>query len=105
MSWVEDGSKKWWSESHVSEDLEMSLRLQIAGWRVRYATYCGDGFQEGVSLTVYDELRRWQKYGYGCVCSILTRLTTGRTYVSSSEKMVATGALYCSFYCIPQIGH
>lgn len=45
----------------------MSLKLQNAGWRVRYATYCGDGFQEGVSLTIYDELARWEKYSYGCV--------------------------------------
>ena len=66
MLWEEDGQKKWWSESHVSEDFEMSLKLQNAGWRVRYATYCGDGFQEGVSLTIYDELARWEKYSYGC---------------------------------------
>lgn len=65
----EKGDRKWWSESHVSEDFEMSLKLQNAGWRVRYATYCGDGFKEGVSLTVYDELTRWEKYAYGCVCS------------------------------------
>lgn len=69
MLWVEDGQKKWWSESHVSEDFEMSLKLQTAGWRVRYATYCGDGFKEGVSLTIYDELARWKKYAYGCVLS------------------------------------
>ena len=68
MLWYENGQKKWWSESHVSEDFEMSLKLQNAGWRVRYATYCGDGFQEGVSLTIYDELARWEKYSYGCVC-------------------------------------
>jgi membrane glycosyltransferase len=67
MLWIEDGQKKWWSESHVSEDFEMSLKLQKAGWRVRYATYCGEAFREGVSLTVYDELARWEKYSYGCV--------------------------------------
>lgn len=68
MMWVEEGQKKWWSESHASEDFEMSLKLQTAGWRIRYATYCGDGFKEGVSLTIYDELARWTKYSYGCVC-------------------------------------
>jgi hypothetical protein len=26
----------------------------------------GEGFKEGVSLTVYDELNRWEKYAYGC---------------------------------------
>jgi hypothetical protein len=29
---------------------------------VRLATYHNGGFKEGVSLTVYDELARWEKY-------------------------------------------
>ncbi|KAK4138796.1 hypothetical protein BT67DRAFT_22463 [Trichocladium antarcticum] len=62
----EDGYEKYWSESHVSEDFDMSLRLQVAGYSIRYASYTGDGFKEGVSLTVYDELARWEKYAYGC---------------------------------------
>jgi hypothetical protein len=62
----EDGYEKYWSESHVSEDFDMSLRLQCAGYTIRLAGYTGDGFQEGVSLTVYDELNRWEKYAYGC---------------------------------------
>lgn len=56
----------FWSESHVSEDFDISLRLQMAGNSVRLATYHGDEFKEGVSLTVYDELSRWEKYAYGC---------------------------------------
>ncbi|KAK9415608.1 putative Glycosyl transferase family group 2-domain-containing protein [Seiridium unicorne] len=62
----EDGYEKFWSESHVSEDFEISLQLQCAGYTLRFAAYTGDGFQEGVSLTVYDELARWEKYAYGC---------------------------------------
>ncbi|KAI3342225.1 glycosyl transferase family group 2-domain-containing protein [Ustulina deusta] len=62
----EDGYEKFWSESHVSEDFDMSLRLQCAGYSCRFASYTGDAFQEGVSLTVYDELARWEKYAYGC---------------------------------------
>jgi len=62
----EDGYEKYWSECHVSEDFEMSMRLQVAGYTLRYASYTGDGFKEGVSLTVYDELARWEKYAYGC---------------------------------------
>lgn len=62
----EDGFKKFWSESHVSEDFDMSLRLQCAGYIMRLAAWAGDGFKEGVSLTVYDELARWEKYAYGC---------------------------------------
>lgn len=44
----------------------MSLRLQMAKFIVRLATYHNGGFKEGVSLTVYDELARWEKYAYGC---------------------------------------
>ena len=62
----EDGVVKIWSESHVSEDFDMALRLQIAGYLSRLAAYADNGFKEGVSLTVYDELARWEKYAYGC---------------------------------------
>ena len=61
-----DEREKFWSESTVSEDFEMSLRLQSQGYTIRFAAYTGDGFKEGVSLTVYDELARWEKYAYGC---------------------------------------
>jgi hypothetical protein len=56
---------KFWSEDHVSEDFHLSLRLQIAGFELRLATYHGEEFKEGVSLTVFDELARWEKYAYG----------------------------------------
>jgi hypothetical protein len=56
-----DFHEKFWSESTVSEDFDMSLRLQCEGYTVRLAAYKGDGFKEGVSLTVYDELNRWEK--------------------------------------------
>jgi hypothetical protein len=44
----------------------MALRLQLKGYSIRWATYSNGGFKEGVSLTVDDELNRWQKYSYGC---------------------------------------
>ena len=58
--------EKYWSETTVSEDFEMALRLQSQGYHIRYADYFGEGFKEGVSLTVYDELLRWEKYAFGC---------------------------------------
>ncbi|KAG8215893.1 glycosyl transferase family group 2-domain-containing protein [Butyriboletus roseoflavus] len=61
-----DGKHKIWSESNVSEDFDMALRLQLKGYIIRWATYSKGGFKEGVSLTVDDELNRWQKYSYGC---------------------------------------
>ncbi|KIP04001.1 hypothetical protein PHLGIDRAFT_94051 [Phlebiopsis gigantea 11061_1 CR5-6] len=61
-----DGLTKIWSESNVSEDFDMALRLQLKGYIIRWATYSLGGFKEGVSLTCDDELNRWQKYAYGC---------------------------------------
>ncbi|GJN90636.1 hypothetical protein Rhopal_003648-T1 [Rhodotorula paludigena] len=60
-------SGRWqiWSESHVSEDFDCALRMLVAGYDVRFATYSKGGFEEGVSLTCDDELNRWQKYAYG----------------------------------------
>jgi hypothetical protein len=66
VSFIEDGVQKFWSDSHVSEDFDISLRLQIAGFIVRLASYDHGEFKEGVSLTVFDELLRWEKYAYGC---------------------------------------
>ncbi|KAI9831674.1 MAG: hypothetical protein M1819_004740 [Sarea resinae] len=71
IAWTDTDDKnnsidKVWSESTVSEDFDLALRLQCAGHVVRMAAYTGDGFKEGVSLTVYDELARWEKYAYGC---------------------------------------
>ena len=62
----EDGYVCFWSESHVSEDFDIALRLQIKGNIVRLASYHGGGFKEGVSLSIFDELDRWEKYAYGC---------------------------------------
>ncbi|KAJ6532924.1 glycosyl transferase family group 2-domain-containing protein [Mycena vulgaris] len=56
----EDGVTKIWSETNVSEDFDMALRLQLQGYIIRWATYSEGGFKEGVSLTVEDELNRWQ---------------------------------------------
>lgn len=61
-----DTREKYWSESTVSEDFDMALRLQAEGYIVRLGAYFGERFKEGVSLTVYDELARWEKYAYGC---------------------------------------
>ncbi|THZ35155.1 hypothetical protein D6C90_07453 [Aureobasidium pullulans] len=55
---TDDLREKYWSEATVSEDFDMALRLQSAGYLVRFGAYMGDGFKEGVSLTVYDELAR-----------------------------------------------
>jgi hypothetical protein len=67
VSWFDDevGYRKFWSESHVSEDFDLSLRLQSAGYIGRYAMYTGPDFQEGVSVTVHDEIKKLRKFAYG----------------------------------------
>lgn len=54
-----DNERKIWSESNVSEDFDMALRLLLGGYIVRWASYSEGGFKEGVSLTADDELNRW----------------------------------------------
>lgn len=57
----DDGYVAYWSEHHVSEDFDMAMRLQTTGHIVRLASYHDEEFKEGVSLTIYDELTRWEK--------------------------------------------
>ncbi|POY70489.1 hypothetical protein BMF94_6557 [Rhodotorula taiwanensis] len=73
--WKED-EKRWqiWSESHVSEDFDCAMRMLVAGYDVRWATYSNGGFQEGVSLSADDEINRWQKYAFGVSELLLHRL-------------------------------
>ncbi|KAJ7723831.1 glycosyl transferase family group 2-domain-containing protein [Mycena maculata] len=72
----DDGKRKQWSESNVSEDFDLALRLLLGGYTLRWATYSEGGFKEGVSLTIQDELARWQKYAYGCDEIIFNPLIT-----------------------------
>jgi hypothetical protein len=68
--------RKFWSDNHVSEDFDISLRMQMNKFVVRLATYHHGGFKEGVSLTVYDELARWEKYALSpCFSPFLHQLT------------------------------
>ncbi|EPS39591.1 hypothetical protein H072_6642 [Dactylellina haptotyla CBS 200.50] len=97
-----DGKEKWWSEGHVSEDFDLSFRLQASGNVIRLATYHtgDDTFQEGVSLTVYDELSRWKKYAYGSTelmfnpfidWIMLGPFTTGfKNYLTSSYVSISS---------------
>lgn len=71
-----DGIRKQWSEANVSEDFDLALRLLLKGYNLRWATYSNGGFKEGVSLTIVDELARWQKYAYGCNEIIFNPLIT-----------------------------
>jgi cellulose synthase/poly-beta-1,6-N-acetylglucosamine synthase-like glycosyltransferase len=59
---------EYFSESHVSEDFDVSMRLQIAGYKGMYCTAAveqGQEFEEGVTLSAIDEIIRLKKYAYG----------------------------------------
>jgi len=65
----------------------MALRLQMRGYIIRWATYSKGGFKEGVSLTVDDELNRWQKYAYGECLALIFQLFSTR---STNAQAVAS---------------
>ena len=69
-----DNKRKQWSEANVSEDFDLALRLLLHGYTLRWATYSVGGFKEGVSLTIVDELARWQKYAYGMLIFLVSTL-------------------------------
>jgi len=54
----------------------------------RWATYSKGGFKEGVSLSVDDELNRWQKYAYGKEAQSLNFSLTKSPSAGCSEWVV-----------------
>jgi hypothetical protein len=58
------GKKKIWSESNVSKDFDMVLRLLLKSYVVRWLSSLEVCFKEGVSHTREDELKRCRKYSY-----------------------------------------
>jgi hypothetical protein len=50
----------------------------LKGYIIRWAAYSEGGFKEGVSLTVDDELNRWQKYSYGSYVVLATSSASHR---------------------------
>lgn len=82
----------------------MSELANIENADNRWATYSNGEFKEGVSLTVDDELNRWQKYAYGCsewvaVDSSSTDTdsqTSGSFLTPSYSGFVAVQSRHCS---------
>jgi hypothetical protein len=68
-SFIDDSNNiMYWSEDKVSEDFDMSLRMQSNGYFSRYIGYTdftNKRFEEGVSLTPCEEINRLKKYAYG----------------------------------------
>lgn len=104
----DDNRTKYWSELHVSEDFEMSLKLGGLGYLVRVATYHDGGFKEGVSLTVYDEITRWSKYAYGCseiMFFPMKRWIRGEVFTPLFKMFVKSDISYaCKFSIISYMG-
>jgi len=59
----EENRFEYWSEDKVSEDFDMSIRLQSEGYIGVYSVFCE--FEEGVSLSYEDELSKLSKFAYG----------------------------------------
>lgn len=104
----DDGIVKYWSEAHVSEDFEMSLKLASLGYTIRIATYHNREFKEGVSLTVYDEITRWSKYAFGCAEIMFTpfkRWWTGKIFTRLFfDFLTLPISLACKFSILGYMG-
>lgn len=109
---VKDGG--YWAEDRVSEDLDMALRLQTAGYVLRLASYSNKEFLEGVSLVPEDEISRWQKYAFGAGETVFNPLIywftrtpftkqfrqwLGSKHVSFHDKVALT-AYMSSYYAL-----
>jgi hypothetical protein len=70
----DDKRTKYWSESHVSEDFDLFIRLASINEFGRYVMYTGAGFQEGVSLSYIDEVIKFRKFAYGACELVFNRL-------------------------------
>jgi len=97
--------RKFWPDSHISEDFDISLRMQMNKFIVRLATYHHGGFKEGVSLTVYDELARWEKYAFLhlqflLILAILTQLGMHMAATNSSSNLFACGTKAHLLVCL-----
>jgi hypothetical protein len=69
----DDKRTKYWSESHVSEDFDLYIRLASINEFGRYVMYTGDEFQEGVSLSYSDEVIKFRKFAYGACELVFNR--------------------------------
>lgn len=62
---VEGGVFKYWSEDRVSEDFDLSMRLQTKDYFGRYIAYPDTDFGEGVTRTFQEEIQKLTKFAYG----------------------------------------
>jgi cellulose synthase/poly-beta-1,6-N-acetylglucosamine synthase-like glycosyltransferase len=61
----EKGILKFWSENRVSEDFDICIRMQNKGYIGKYMILNDFYFQEGISLTYDDEMKKYSKFAYG----------------------------------------
>lgn len=76
VAWTEEstGQLMYWSEDHVSEDFDMSIRMSTIGCFGRLVSDIV-GWEEGVSLNVLEEYNRFRKYAFGTSEIILHPIT------------------------------
>ena len=84
-----DGKQKIWSESNVSEDFDMALRLQLRGYIIRYVVSAlHSEIALVLTLTSCPDGRRTLKVALRKVCRL--RLTTNSTGGRSTPTDVAS---------------
>ena len=75
-----DGKPKFWSESHVSAQLDLNFRLLVTGYRSKLAHYTQNigshSFVQDVSATIGNELQLKEQLAYGTSELIFNPLRT-----------------------------
>lgn len=59
------GTVEYWSESHISEDFELMIRLYIMGYTGKYVAFPDSEFQEGITFNYDEEARKLRKFSSG----------------------------------------
>ena len=84
----------------TSQDLHLSTRLQIAGFEIQMASYHGEEFKEGVSVTVFDEVARYPlRYWYNRSPPFMWSTSEAESSQPAKSRWSPTPSLTTPLYC------
>jgi len=65
IKWQTIKEHGFWDPNKVSEDFDMYINICVNGQYGKYAMLNSKGFQEGISLSYVDEVKKLRKFGFG----------------------------------------
>lgn len=88
-----------WNPDSVTEDTDLTLRLTLAGWRIRYDVTAADTEEAVTTLRRYWSQRyRWAR-GHQQACRVYRRAVVGAPHLSVGERLEAL--LFLHAYHVP----